>query len=345
MSSIQELDFSYKRFIDRTTLLFGESGTGKSFIIDDILFQLMPHVDQIIVVSPTDRQNNTYGKGTVPLPCIHYTITAKLLDDIWERQNALAAVYTRANKPETLRSLFNRIADNVSKASINTINEKLRKYKEEVIAGSAEEGTAKTKMTEMESDCKRLIILIFRRAINQNREKLSCMSLSADEQFSLKFLNLNPRLVLIFDDCTDLLKKFKSHAVMQKLFYQGRWAFITALIACHTDKALDPELKKNAFVSIFTEETCAHAYFERKSNDLDKEAKSRAYAACKVVFTPLAKFQKLVWVRDEKKFYRFTASSHPSFQFGSPYIWEYCKHIQAEAGAMNSDNKFIMEFM
>ena len=132
---------------------------------------------------------------------------------------------------------------------------------------------------------------------------------------------------------------------MQKLFYQGRWAFITALIACHTDKALDAELKKNAFVSIYTEETCAHAYFERKSSDLDRDAKARAAAACKAAFSPILPYQKLAWIRDEKKFYKLTATPRENFRFGSPIIWEYCKQIQAEAGTISANNKFLQDFI
>lgn len=346
MSSLQELDINYKYFLDRSTLLFGESGTGKSFVMVDILYQLQPYVDQIIVISPTDRQNHTYDKGIVPLPCIHYTITSKLLDDIWQRQNALSEVYTKANKPDVLRNLFDKIPNNSRTISIiSSIHSKLRNYKDEVENDCADPSSARAKMTEMETECKKLITMIWRAEINKNRGYLQKLSLSKDEQFSLKYLNLNPRLVLILDDCTDLLKKFKTHPVMQKLFYQGRWAYITALIACHTDKALDPELKKNAFISIFTEETCAHAYFERKSNDLDKDAKTRASQACKVAFTPLARHQKLAWVREEKKFYKFTASSHTNFKFGSQYIWEYCDRIKAEEGALSADNKFIGEFI
>ncbi len=342
---LQEFDPDYEYFLDRTTLLYGESGTGKSFIMIDILYQLKPHVDQIIVISPTDRSNHTYDRGVVPLPCIHYTITSKLLDDIWERQNAFAAVYTKANDRAILESLFNRLikVGKCSEAveSIKAINARLNSFKRAM----ANDEDNKSKISKMESDCQKLIIKIWKHFITKYRSCLSQQDLSRDEQFTLKYLNFNPRLVIVFDDCTDLLMKFKSHPVIQKLFYQGRWAYITALFACHTDKALSPEIKKNAFISIFTEETCAHAYFDRKTNDLDKDAKSRASQACKFAFTPLAKHQKLVWAREEKKFFRWTATPRPNLQFGCPIIWEYCNAIKIEAGTMPSNNKFIGGFM
>lgn len=345
MTSLPELEFNYTKFLDKTTILYGESHTGKSFVIIDILHHLKPYVDQIIVISPTDPQNHTYDKGIVPLPCIHYTISAKLLDDIWSRQNALASVYTKANKIEILRDLFDRVNNSMAKSVIENINNKKRTYEKEILQDNVDETTAKAKIDEMGRECERLIILIYKHFINTEREKLVKLPLNSDEKFTLKYLNLNPRIVVIFDDCTDQLKKFKSHPVMQKLFYQGRWAFITALFACHTDKALDPELKKNAFINIFTGEKSAHGYFERPSNDFNKEEKSRAAAACKAAFTPIARFQKLAWLREDNNFYRFTAEPHDNFRFGSSAIWEYCKRIQAEKGSINPGNKFIQEFM
>lgn len=345
MTSLDELVFNYKLFLDRTTVLFGESGTGKSFVIVDILKHLQPYAEQILVISPTDMQNNTYS-GIVPKPCIHYTLTAQLLEDMWERQDTFAGVSKKADNPDVIRSLFSKIpSKNNSMIVIDSVYKKLSDYKAELKNEYHDDAVIEAKFKDMDKKCKELIQMIYKKAINDNTNTLSKMNLTIDEQFTLKYINFNPRLVLIFDDCTDLLKKFKTHPVMQKLFYQGRHAKITALIACHTDKALDPELKKNAFVSIFTEETCAHAYFERKSNDLDRDAKDRAKAACKIAFTPLAKFQKLAWVREEKKFYRFTAASHPPFKFGNEYIWEYCKQIQTEAGMLNSNSKFIHNFL
>lgn len=336
--SIPELEISYKHFLDKTTLLFGESGTGKSFVMVDILYQLKPFVDQIIVISPTDRQNNTYGKGIVPLPCIHYTISAELLDGLWERQSALSSVHTRASNQKVLQSLFDKIPHNdTTRAVIDGIHRKLRDFR----TSTSDKG----KVADMEKECKKLIIKIWKESINKNRGMITKMHLNEDQRFSLNYLNLNPKLVIIFDDCTDQLKAFRNHPVMQKLFYQGRWANITALIACHTDKALSAELRKNAYVSIFTESSSAHAYFTRASNDLDKEGKIRADNASKTTFTPIAPYQKLVWIRDEKKFYRYTASSNTDFKFGSQYIWDFCNQIRAEEGAISNNNKFISEFL
>lgn len=345
MSSLAELDFGHKYFLDQSTLLFGESKTGKSFIIVDILYQLQPFIDQVLVISPTDRQNHTYDSGLVPQPLIHYTFTPELLKDIWERQEAFAKVYTQANDPVTLRRLFDMCSDNSrARSIIETINRKLVSYREEIEDGDDDDATARTKIAEMDTECKKLITLIFKQCINEHRGKLQKMTLSKAEQHTLKYLNINPRMVLIFDDCTDLLTRHKNNQTLQKIFYQGRHVFITIMIALHTDKALPPELKKNAFTTIFTEQTCARSYFERPSNDLDKEARQRARDASRAAFEGGGKYQKLAWIRDEKKFYRFTATSRPKFRFGSHHLWDFCQKIQSESGGSLSNNKFIHDF-
>ena len=336
-ATLPELVFDHKLFVDRLTIFLGASGSGKSTVMVHVLSAIKAYVDQIIVISPTDRQNHTYDCGMVPAPCIWYEITDKLLNDIWDRQNALVNVYTRANNLNILRQLFNKIPNNgENKSAIDGIGKKLLEYKTS--------DNNSIPIEEMEANCNKLITLIYKKSIGKFRGELINMHLTEEEKFTLKFFDLNPRLVLIFDDCTEQLKKFKSHPVIQKLFYQGRWAHITCLMACHTDKALEPELKKNAFITIFTEETSAHSYISRISNDFTKEGKVKACAACNVAFTPLLKHQKLAFVREKGQYYKFTADIHKGFKFGNEHIWKYCDSIQAQPGASNINNKFINGF-
>lgn len=350
MSALQELDFSYKTFLDQTVILYGESKTGKSTIIVDILYQLKPFVDQIIIISPTDRQNHTYSGKTekdriIPLPCIHYIITDKLLKDIWERQEALVAVYTKANNPDIIQKLFNRLNLSNVNHTIDDITSRRRERESEIRTQYSDEETIKNKIEDMNTDFVRLVNMIYKHYININQAGLMKMALSKDEQFTLKYLNMNPRLVLVFDDCTEQLDKFKKHSVIQKIAYQGRWTYITTLVACHTDLNLGSGFKLNAFVSIFTEESCANLYFSRKSIGVDKEDQIRAKNACKGAFTSLAKYQKLAWVREDKCFYRFIATKRPGFIFGCTAIWDFCKPITAENQIVSADNKFASGFL
>lgn len=348
-TQLDELQFSHSLFMDRTTVLYGESETGKSVIIRDILYHLKPFVDQAIVIAPSDRKNGAYSKQIIPKPCVHYVITEKLLNDIWERQEALGATYTRANQPHVLRGLFNRLCLSQVQAAIDSIDrqrhESEKELRSSVNGDQLQAEMIEKKIEDMRSDSDKLITLIYRRYIHANRAALGRMhGLSEDERFALKYLDLNPRLVLIFDDCTAQIKKFKSHPVMQEIFYQGRWAYITAIIACHTDKGLDTELRKNTFVTIFTVDSAARGYLRKQTADVSKEDLVRADSAIKIAFTPLRPYQKLAYVRREKKWYRFTAVKRTGFKFCADIIRNYCDAIQADGMSFSTSNRFIGMF-
>jgi len=340
---LDELEYTYQHFIDQLTILYGESKTGKSTVIIDILSHLNSYIDQIIVFAPTDRSNNTYQSGTVPLPCIHYEVSVKVLEDIYERQEALTLVYKRANNPEIIDSLIakinnpmiNKILAGIAAARNNSIADVSKTMDAELAAAAIEKIDAKYN---------KVVTGVKKTMIEKHKNRLLEMA-NEDERHAIQFLHLNPRIVLIFDDCTEQLDKIKRERVTQMIAYQGRHVFITTLIAIHTDKNLDPAFKKNAMNSIYTEESCMMAYIERASNSFSKDAKRAAMEAMRSAFTPVAKFQKLIWIRDEKKYYRFTAKKHDNFTFGSSVVWEFCKNIQKTGGSIESSNKFMSNLL
>lgn len=339
-STLPELELNHKLFLDRVSLYLGASGSGKSTVMSAVMYELRNYIDQIVCFSPTDRQNNNYSKGLVPLPCIHYQITEKILIDIWERQEVLCFAYAKVNDKTVLRSLFDKVPNNGAyKNTIESLSRKLKESCEELKRSN--DATSGVKIQEMEASCGKLITMFIKRCIEENTKYLQGLNLSETERFAVRYISLNPRILIIFDDCTDQIKKLKSHPIIQKIFYQGRWNYITCLICAHTDKVFDPELKKNAFITIFTEPTSAAAYFTRGSNDLTKEERKRAENASKIAFANYGRdHQKLAWVREESVFKKFTAERHDSFQFGNQFIWKYCDKIKADPGKTVVNNKF-----
>ncbi len=342
--NLLELDANYKVFLDKTIVIYGETGSGKSVLVKDIMFILSDHIDQVMVVSPTDRQNNTYQSGTVPIPCIHYELTAELLDNLWNRQQALGVVYARSNKPDVLKGLFNKIPGipNVH-AFVRAIYEKLSVGINDLRDIYDDPSVLAGKTAEMTKECEALVISIYKKYIVEHTGTLHNKTLSAEESYTLKFHNLNPRLLLIFDDCTEMFTTFAKHPVIKKLFTQGRWAYITAIIACHSDKTFQPDQKKNTFVTVFTQTQVASAYIERPSTSLDPEDKKKAHVARKMAFNPALKNQKLVFVRELGQYFKYTAKIHPNFRFGSQFVWDYCKEIEA-VGGVDTNNKFMSSF-
>ncbi len=341
--STQETKITCNLLLDQSTVILGASKTGKSTIVVDMLYQMRGKADQIIVFSPTDRQNHTYDNGVVPIPCIHYTINLKLLEDIWARQEAMMDTYSRANKPSTLSNLFAKIPGiPEAHASIAGITNKMAEYQDK----AQEEGKPPSVLKKMEDECNKLLIMIHKQYIMRNSDRLFAMRLSSDEQFALKYIDFNPRIILIFDDCTDLLKEFKNKKVIAKLFYQNRHNLITLIIAAHTVKVIDDALMKSANNIVYTSAMSVRESYGRKSANISKEESITADAAVRATFSPLTPHQKLVYIRDHDKLFRFTADCHESFRFGSNILWEYCKRIQAEEGSrLLTGNKFASAFV
>jgi energy-coupling factor transporter ATP-binding protein EcfA2 len=316
---LEEFSASADIFLDRSTVLFGPSGSGKSTIIVDILYHLKPRVDQVIVFSPMDKQNNTFGSGVVPRPFIHYAVTKEILDELWERQSSFVTIYTQANRPEVLARLFSRIPDpkpaQFLAAYANKVEKMISKMTEE-----SDIDAARGTFDEFK-------VRYYKKYIADHAKYLFSLPLTMSEKLSLKNLDFNPRIVVIFDDCTDILKSMKNSKFIQNIFYQGRWSMITLILGLHSDKALDPEIKKNIFTTIYTRQNVAVTAFERQSSGLSKNEKARAIAAAHESFTPVYQHQKLVYSQPRDTYYKYTAVPRKNFRFGSDELWILCDAI------------------
>lgn len=119
----------YTQLIARNTILYGESGTGKSTIILDILFHLKQHIPSCIVVSPTESANGTYT-GIIPDLMIdsRADLTSAQLKQkliaILKRQQQITQDYKLANNPDVLLALYNVLLtlNKIPKATADKVN-------------------------------------------------------------------------------------------------------------------------------------------------------------------------------------------------------------------------------
>ncbi len=339
---LEEFPITYEKFLDRLTCIYGGSSSGKSVIIRNILKELQQHADEIIVICPSDPVNETYSKnGLVKKPLIHYKLTAKLVETIWARQEMKAAVYARANNMAVLESLFMKL----NMPEVQKILNKAKMIKKATIDQIQEQYLDKAKVEKekeiIDEKFTNFFKLIYHKHISENKEKLSdVQSLTADEKFSVKYIDFNPRLVLVLDDCTSDFteKEIKRCAAFKELFFRGRHAKITTLIACHDDKNLESDLRKNAFCNVFTTPQAAFVYFKRGANGFDTQSTTKAINFSRMAFIG---HQKLVFVRDQYKFYKMTAKLVEGFEFGSVMVNEFCRLITVEGSAkMDRSNEF-----
>lgn len=333
-----------RSLLNRLVMIIGESGTGKSYLIKHLMHVLAPHVPQIVVFSPTNPQNHTYdANGEVPELFIHTKVDMKALDDIWARQEVMRSVYERANNIEILQGLVSRVNDPEAIEHEKNLRQALELTEKRYKLTMSDEAVAE-RMKLHREDTKNTLIRVYKSVIGRHIDKFNQMKdLSEKELHTIKYRCFMPRLLIVFDDCTEQLKAGRGSEIMQRIFYKARHLFITTIMACHTDKTFDPELKKQVFVTIFTAPECFSTYIDRASNGLDKQQRQNAHVVKSNIFTPTNPNQKLVWDRNKKTYYRYTAANKP-VKFCAPVIRMYAEMATRKGDDKMEDNRFASRF-
>jgi hypothetical protein len=244
------------------------------------------------------------------------------------------------NSLESLKSLFDKIANQPSKTVMSGIDEKISAIDEDIMSTTDEK--EKKNLEELRSKYHQVVTMLCKKTIAEAKGTPAITSLSPDELDSLKFVSINPKILLLFDDCTDQIKKLRNTKIIEKMFYQGRHNNITTIFACHTDKALDPEIKKNTYINIFCDESSASSYFSRTSAFMSEQIVTKAKTSIKSTFS--VKWQKLIWVKERNLFCKYTANIHPPFTFGSDVVREFGDRVAADATKTDVNNYFELKY-
>jgi hypothetical protein len=344
-------------------VIYGPSGTGKTVIVKNVMKQLRGHIEQIIVVAPTEPSNRSYD-GFVDPTLIHYRMhlpdpkdkrdteqksALRFLETVYKRQEMMAAIYTRANAPKTLSKLYGRLSHSERKPGdryIASLERKRRRVVGSVRRQHARDpGRCDAKVKEVDEKFEKMLVLVYKKFLSPNAARLwTKKTLSENERYSLHYLHFNPRLLLVFDDCAAQLKPFFNKEVFRKLFYQNRHSFITLVACAQDDTDLPTNLRKNAFISIFTEPIVCTSNFGRGSNKFPKPTK--AYVA-EIIPDVFVGFRKLAYIREDDKrqhFYHLTCAYPRPFLFGSTALDELCRAVRSEGVTMDTNNPFYEKF-
>lgn len=359
--SLPALALKPSLFMDQTTVLYGQSKTGKTFIVKAIMKTLHGHVDEILVVSPTEPSNRSY-EGFVDKPMMHYRMwlpdpdnprkddgskgAERFLTAVLNRQDMKATIYSQTNQLPVLRSIYRRIRTAGADRYIRMLERKRDRSVEDLRRRLARDpGQRDEKIKEVTEGFEKMLALVCKKFIAPRLQDLWARNdLTEDEQYSLQYLNFNPRLLIIFDDCAAELKPFFKKEVFRKIFYQGRHSYISAIVCCQDDTDLPTNLRKSAFVSVFTQEVICTSNFERSTNKYSKDTRDYVKEIANEVFSG---HRKLVYLREDSKgqnFYHLTAPYTKPFRFGSDALGELCDRVQSSGFAIDKDNPYFDKF-
>lgn len=351
----------YNIYLNKSTIYYGASGTGKSTLIREQMYILKDHIPKIVVYAPTNNVNHTYT-GIVPSKFIHSTVTRAKIEKLWNSQVRKAEAYAIVNNFDNLKLLVEYMKEVNSLMpyyqKINQIDYRINQFEINEIEKTKNHPTLnpadkKDQIANIKMRAKTKKVEIYKSTLLQHRKELVPHILDEHHAKLLQLLDIDPKLYVIFDDCMEELSNIaKSYGkdtnpVLNQLFTQGRWRYITIAIAAQDDTKILPTLRKNAFISVFTEQECCLHFMENKSNSIGKEKRNRAAMICTDIFSGHGNkknFKKFVYCRssDPASCFCYTiADVYDDFKCGDAEQWEISARY--EKSAAKRQREFISQ--
>lgn len=350
-------------YLDQSTIYYGASGTGKSTLIRDTLYLLKPFIPNVAVFAPTNDMNETYT-GIIPPLLIHSRLSRTKLEKIFENQEYKTRIYTSVNRLSNLRPIFEKIKDIQSISAtyyrilrlVEQLTDSARKHINIVSQNDSLSFADKRQaIANTQKKCNKMILEWYKTAITECSSYLVDIFEDDYEKNLIRYININPRLLLVLDDCLSEIvaisgkkkngKGDNAPSIIDTIFQRGRHAFITIIVAAQVDTGLHPAIRTNSYASIFTEHECANRFMGNKSNAIGKDKQKKAMIACVEIFsnsTDDDNFKKLVYYRagNDTSFLTYTiADIHDTFRFGSDDLWRMCDHLMQQNA--NKEKDFI----
>lgn len=320
-------------YADKSTLIFGGSGTGKTKIIEEILFLIRDHIPNYLVL--TDINSRKFYTSKLPSRCVQNDLTKEKISQIWSRQSNLTECCNIANDINNIKKLYERIATRSTEARITLFTNIQAAEKARIEKSDFNYATKRDFIARIEDMYMQNLKVFYKNAIQENIAQLRSITLTGIERITLEYLNVNPKLCIILDDVTDKFEKwmgyFKRSEVnpFESIFFQGRHNNITIIFAAHDDKVIPTELRKSARLTIFTSSQALITAINRKGNAFSKNEQKLAEQIALEIFGDDSKpggekkFQKLCYVKDETPPFRYTvAQLYADFTLGCSALYE-----------------------
>lgn len=357
---IKPFDKDISKIKDRSIIFYGPSGSGKTIIIYDFMNSTRHIFPKVIVFSPTNREKKDY-EGFVPKELIYEEWDLDDIRNIYEYQRAAAHIYNTANDINILHKLFERVATPPQNTYLEQLHRKKLIALDAIKREFKDFNDQKQRMSDVENIHKEILIKFYKEHVIKPNEKiLENMNLSTEEHTTIKYLNYNPRVLIIFDDAmTEIQANLRegrktNNNVIPEFFFKGRWAYITHFYAFQDDNKLDSEIKKNAFISIFTAPNVASAFFGRSATNFSAQEKAKAQAVISRVFSiteeddeddQTLKFRKFVYCRLDSEPFKYIIADPPGdFKMCSTLVRNYCAKVRKDESKIDRNNQYLKRF-
>lgn len=347
-STLKHAKLTVQMLKGRSTFLYGDSGSGKSTMLDHILFLLKDELNLCFVLSGSESSNQFYNGKTPDLLIKSNIVNDKYkvvdwLSTLLRKQKDITEMCTKANDIKNMESLFNYYVSNVKNVESFRCMEKQTAIKTEVMKALEEiemrfvdDPKKRNEEKKIINDsCDETLRELYKRTIIANitiiNDFMRQGKLDLNQEIVATYIMKNPHIGLVIDDCADKFKTWKKidkENLFAEIVYRSRHYSMTALITTQGDKEFDSELRINAYNSIFTSENLATLNFTRTSNGYNNMIIKEAKRIIPQLFAqpdPEHKhFRKLVCSKVFPNEFRYTVADliFEPYRIGSKKIWD-----------------------
>lgn len=339
---------SAENHLNLTTLIFGGSGSGKTTIIEEILYLIKDQVPIILVIAP--KTSDKAYRSKLPARCIKEDLTKNQLIKIWERQQNATQIYNTANNLDFLESVYNIVPDKTSFVTIGAIKKKASEIISEIEKSKTlDYGQKKAQKTAIEELQIKRITQIYKDQIRKHRDRL--MQLKADltpeQQIVIEYIDFNPRLALVIDDSSEKfqvwMKYFKKNEVnpFGGIFYKNRWNYLTLIIGAHDDKLIDTEFRKNSRVTVYCNSQAFVTSVSRSGNGFTPKERKDSMRYANRIFgneeenkkAAIKNHNKMCYIREDPRPFKYMiANLYPNFTLGCAPLRELVDKMPKKDG-------------
>ena len=332
--TIPFLPKEHTRYIDKMTTIYGPSGTGKSFLITEIIKILSPYIPNIFVFgSPNIRDSYSM---CVPENAIFHNLTVSGFKAVLTRQEQVSLLYKDGQNLKKLAKMFDKVATSDEKQTLAKINHKFDREISSVNRLRCEYAKKAGKVNKLSKIKEKAQRDFYQKKLKLHKRHTR---LTTQEKTVIDYFDINPRVLIIMDDCVGILKPIEKDLALIKAAFEGRHSHITSVFAMQNVTSMPAPLRQNSMLLLFTSSTAVQMFFDNVTAGQKHNAKIAKQYASAIFGANDHHHKKMALIPEENQFYYTLANVYPPFEFGSKSFRRLMENIPEQRRTIS--NKFM----
>lgn len=299
-------------YIDKMTTIYGRSMSGKSFLIKEIIKILSPYIPNIFVFG--DENIADSYSSFVPENAICHDLTVEGFKAILSRQEQVALLYKTGHNEKKLMKMFDTVASADEKQTLAKINYKFDKEIANIKRLRCEYAKKAGKINKLTKLKEKAQCEYYRKILLRHKND---GRLGSHEKAVINYFNMNPRTLIIMDDCAQILDPIKKDMSLIKAAFQGRHSFITSVFAMQNITYMPAPLRQNSMLLLFTTNDAVTGFFNNSAAGQKHNSKVAQQYANAIFGACESHHKKMAFIPQQNQFYYTLANVYPPFEFGS----------------------------